>query len=177
MTLLRWMFTALLLTCAGSAAAQSRVTVGAFTFSVPEAWPKEEAMASAMRAAQFTVSDADGRSAELAFFYFGVGQGGSVEANLARWIDQFQEKPDALDVSVETKEIGGTRVHLFKARGTYLTGMPGGPRTPTPGSTLLAGALESPRGNVFVRLPAPSALADAVEPQFRALLDSPFTAQ
>lgn len=166
----------LLALLAPMAQAQQRVKVGDFTFTVPDVWPKADAMASAMRAAQFTVSGPEGAAGELAFFYFGQGQGGSVEANLARWIDQFQEKPGVLDVTVQTKQIGGTRVHLFKARGTYLSGMPGGPRTPTPATTLLAGALESPRGNVFVRLPAPNALADAVESQFRAVLDSPFTA-
>ena len=45
-----------------------------------------------MRAATYRIPAAKGdtEGAELAVFYFGQGQGGAVDANVKRWVGQFQ---------------------------------------------------------------------------------------
>ena len=59
----------------------------------PQGWVSKPP-ASAMRVAEFTLPRAtkDGEDAELAIFFFG-GQGGSVQANIDRWIGQMTQ-PD-----------------------------------------------------------------------------------
>jgi len=59
---------------------------------------------------------------ECGVFYFGKGQGGSIDENAARWGSQF-EGGGAPKTSVET--IAGFKVHRVRTAGTYLA--PGGP--------------------------------------------------
>ena len=51
-----------------------------------------------------------------------MGAGGSVEANIDRWIGQFTQ-PDGSDTKkaakIEQKKIGGQEVHLVDVAGTY----------------------------------------------------------
>ncbi len=57
-------------------------------YDVPKDWKTVET-SSSMRLAQWSY----GAKSEVVIFYFGSGQGGSVEANLDRWYGQFQQ-PD-----------------------------------------------------------------------------------
>src|SRR5574341_2055418 len=57
-------------------------------YDPPKDWKPVEATSS-MRLAQWSY----GSKSEIVVFYFGEGQGGSVEANLDRWYGQF-EQPD-----------------------------------------------------------------------------------
>ncbi|MGB5736333.1 MAG: hypothetical protein WBM40_18015, partial [Thiohalocapsa sp.] len=59
------------------------------TSEVPADWIASEP-SSDMRLLQFTLPAADeAGTAELVVYYFGPGQGGSLEANVARWTSQF----------------------------------------------------------------------------------------
>src|SRR5262245_48114171 len=62
-------------------------------FDVPQGWVTK-APTSSMRVAEFTLPKVAGdpEDAALAIFYFG-GQGGSIQANLDRWISQMTQ-PD-----------------------------------------------------------------------------------
>jgi gluconolactonase len=66
------------------------VTAGDIKLTVPESWTQKE-VASRFRLAQFDVPKVKGdtEDAEFVVFYFGAGGGGSVDANLHRWINQF----------------------------------------------------------------------------------------
>src|SRR5579872_5008458 len=64
---------------------------------------------SPMRKAQLKVGDA-----ELTVFYFGKGQGGSVEQNLERWKKMFQPAEDS---KVDTLTIGGHKATVLDIRG------------------------------------------------------------
>ena len=78
-----------------------------------------------MRKAQFNVDGVDG-AAEVVFFHFGKGQGGSVQANIDRWLGQFAEPKDQLHAKTEKKTVAGREItHVF-AEGTYLSGPPFG---------------------------------------------------
>jgi hypothetical protein len=163
----------LLLVTISAGHAQAPVAVGTFTFKVPAGW---EAVppTSAMRKAELQIKNPDsGPPGNCSFFHFGPGQGGTADANIERWYGQFQEPRERLGARVTVEEIGGTKLHLFRASGTFLSGMPGGQQTPVPGHTLLGAVLESPGGHVFVRCVAPDKLAQASEPGFLAMVKSP----
>jgi gluconolactonase len=69
----------------------SEVKLRDLTLTVPAAWKKEEPK-SRLRLGQFSITAAEGdkEGAELAVFNFGAG--GGIEANIRRWIGQFQVK-------------------------------------------------------------------------------------
>lgn len=111
---------------------------------------------SSMRAADYGVRG-DGQ-AELAVFYFGPDQGGSVDANIARWLGQLTQ-PDGSDTEGKskrtTKQVNGIEVTVLEASGTYSGGMqmPGGPAPePQPDAMLLAAIAKGPQGPVFFKL-------------------------
>lgn len=148
--------------------------VGEFTFERPEKWQWIE-VASAMRKAQLKVEDAAKKeSAEVVFFHFGEGAGGSTQANIDRWLAQFAEPKEKLNSKVESVTVGGRKVTYVHAEGTYQSGMPGGLKTPQPNSMLVGGIIESGQGNVFIRLTGPVALAKASQAEFRRMVESPF---
>jgi hypothetical protein len=138
--------------------------VGAFTFQRPAEW-ENVPVKSPMRKAQLSVPGKDGKAAgELTFFHFGSGQGGDVQANAQRWLAQF--KSDEGASKVETKELSGTKVTFVTTKGTFQSGMPGGPTTPMEGYKLLGAILESEDGAVFAKLTGPEATLTAAEPVF-----------
>jgi hypothetical protein len=69
--------------------AQSTVTLLDYRATVPASWVTAPSTSS-MRLAQYTIPGRDSSvSAEVVVYFFGKGQGGNVEANLARWKAQF----------------------------------------------------------------------------------------
>lgn len=157
---------------ASSAMAQSPVEfqVGAFTFLRPEgfSWVPPT---SAMRKAELSVEGEAG-PAEITFFHFGVGQGGTPQANIQRWLAQFQEPLEQLNARTATQQMGSTQVTLLSAAGTFLSGMPGQPGTPRPGFALRGAILESPDGDVYVKMTGPSTTVEAAASAFdRMVLD------
>jgi len=143
--------------------------VGAFVFKVPKGWEMLEP-SSAMRKAELKASGKGaGEAAETVFFCFGPGQGGSAADNVARWKGQVA---DITGEKVEEKEISGTKVTTVKLEGTYQSGMPGGPKSPVPGTVLLGAILESPEGNVYVKLTGPAAWVKKVESDFAAMIEA-----
>jgi hypothetical protein len=158
---------ALALAPARAADAPREFTVGGFIFTQPAGWEWIEP-ASALRKAELRVVRGK-EQADVVFFYFGVGEGGSPQANIDRWLGQFAEpRPKG---SVETKEIAGVKVTFVEASGTYQSGMPGGDKTPLADHALLGAILEGPQGSVFVKLTAPKALAAPLQKPFRALVE------
>src|SRR5262252_6001382 len=130
-----------------AAEAPATFQVSEFTFKRPPAWEWIES-ASAMRKAQLKVLSADKKeSAEVVFYYFGQGGGGGTQANVDRWLSQFQEPKDKINSKVEEVTVDKHKVTYVQAEGTYLSGMPGGPKTPQPNSMLLGAVLESDSGN------------------------------
>lgn len=152
------------------AASPVSFTVGEFTFDRPSEWAWIETE-SPMRQAHLQIQGEEEEVADIAFFYFGEGQGGGVDANIGRWFGQFQESIEEIDPRVEQLEISGTPVHFVQARGTYNTAMPGLPPVFEPGIALYGAILESPRGDVFIRLTGPIDLVKANGDAFRAFVE------
>ena len=132
-----------------------------------------------MRAANYVIPAAAGDSedGELAVYYFGPGQGGAVEANIQRWIDQFRAPDggpaDAL-AKRSSKTVNGIEVEILDLTGTYMfKASPMAPSaTPKPGYRMMAAIAQGPSAPVFFKLTAPKKTADAVESQFFEIVDS-----
>lgn len=149
----------------------AKFTVGEFVFTRPADWQWIE-VNSVMRKAQLKITDADKKdSAEVIFFFFGKDGGGRTKENIDRWLSQFEEPKEKLNSKVEEVTIAQRKVTYVQAEGTYLSGMPGGPKTPQPNTMLLGAIIESDQGNVFIRLTGPIKLAKASQPALRKMVE------
>jgi len=132
-----------------------------------------------MRAATYLIPPASGESegAECGVFYFGPGQGGDVEANIKRWIGQF-EQPDGKPSEERAKEkketINGLAVTTVDLTGTYLGGGPmmGQGQGKKTGYRLLGAIVEAPEGAIFFKLTGPAKTVAAAQGEFQNLLKS-----
>ena len=130
-----------------------------------------------MRAATYAIGPASGDTAgaECAVYFFGAGQGGSVDANVARWKDQFRGPGGAAAAAnVAKRTVRGLAITTVDVSGDY-SGM-GGPtataqRTVT-GYRLLGAIIEGPGGNVFIKLTGPVKTIAANQQKFEQLLAS-----
>lgn len=154
-----------------AAEAPQSFEVAGLKFARPEKWGWVELPAGGMRAAQLEVKEGE-KKAEVVFFHFpGGGGGGGVQANIDRWLGMFQEGKDKINAKTEKVERAKGKITFVQAEGTYLSGMPGGPKTPQPGSMLQGAIVEGPGGNVFVRMTGPAALVQGSRDAFRGMID------
>ncbi len=138
-------------------------------WTAPAQW--KEMPARPIRKATYQVPG-DGGPAEVAVFYFGVGQGGDVETNIARWLGQFQGLP-ADQARREQLQVSGFTVSTVRVeRGTFSSGMPGGPTQPQADWGLNAAVVDTPSGPYFFKMTGPAATVDAEEGRFSELLHS-----
>jgi len=130
-----------------------------------------------MRAATYPVAAAQGDRdpAECVVYFFGAGQGGSIQDNIERWEGQFKTqdgKPAPARVTKLT--IHGLPVTVIDVTGEY-SGM-AGPTATAPvlvsGYRLLGAIVESPGGNVFIKFTGPAKTMAANQPKFQQLLES-----
>ena len=126
------------------------VDVERLTFVLPAGW-QQVPPNSSMRVAQAVISGPGG-AAEMAVFYFGPGQGGDVEANLQRWMNQVVPDPGSAPHR-ETFETSGLRITWVEVHGTLKAGQMGmGPDTSQPGSRLLGAVIEGEGGPWFFKV-------------------------
>ncbi len=143
---------------------------GGVQWTVPARWTSGSG--STMRVATYAVPAAKGSEpGECAVFFFGPGQGGSVDANVERWGKQFEGAPSPTRTATT---VAGLRVTRAQVSGTYLA--PGGPMMQSTGKRagyrLLGAIAEAPEGNVFFKLTGPAATVAAASPDFEALIAS-----
>lgn len=142
------------------------------TTAAPAGWT-QQAPTSSMRLAQFTITSTDGaQNAEVIFYYFGATQGGSPEANIARWQAQFHG-PDGLAVEPEVHRLqsNGMEITRVELHGSYARGIGTGPGgAGRPQQTLIAAIVQTPRGQVTIQLHGDDTLVAAEEPAFDAML-------
>lgn len=150
-----------------SVLAADEFTVAGVTFTKPKTW-KKVAPASSMRKAQFAIEDGS-KSAEVVFFYFGQGGAGGVDANVKRWLGQFQKLDNNKQ---ESKKVGGTKVTYVIADGTYMVGKSFfGPKTPTPGYAMFAAIVESNQGAIFVKTTGPKKIVEGAHRDQRKMIE------
>lgn len=134
--------------------AQSTVDLLSYKATVPAGWVTAPATSS-MRLAQYTIPARDGSvAAEVVVYFFGKGQGGNVEANLARWKGQFSMPDGSAPFVKVTRDSSGTfPVTIAEYRGTYARGIGAGDAANAkPGQSLVAVIAETPRGTLFFQL-------------------------
>jgi hypothetical protein len=149
------LFATAIVTAASSRLAAQAPTVSLLDYhtTVPSTWTPR-APASTMRLAEYVVpTDAKG-SAEVIVYFFGKGQGGNVDANLARWKAQFSTSDGSPVPEVITRDTGGPFPITFaEYRGNYRRGIgTGAADSVRIGQTLIAGIAETPRGTLFIQL-------------------------
>ena len=149
--------------------APSTFAAGDFKFAVPSAW-NSVTPSSPMRKAELRVPGPEGTGAAgeaiITVFHFGPGQGGTVQQNVDRWFGQFDGDNDAKGAASAKETIGTIPVTFARARGTFQSGMPGQPTTPLEGQALLGAILESPNGDVYVKMTGPAPTVNKAEPAF-----------
>ena len=142
---------------------------GDFKFAVPTGW-NSVVPSSPMRKAELHVPGPDGTGkageAVVTVFHFGPGQGGGVQQNIDRWFGQFDGDNDAKGASTAKETNGAVPVTFARARGTFQSGMPGQPSTPLEGQSLIGAILESPNGDVYVKMTGPAPTVEKAEPAF-----------
>lgn len=148
-------------------------TVGRFHFERPDGW-NWVVPTSPMRKAQLSISGNNSDPAEVNFFYFGSGQGGSVQANVDRWFNQFQNA----ETSQKESTIAGVRVIYVDASGTFLSGMPGATTTPKEKYALKGAILKDDvGGDVFVKMTGPIEVVKASGDFFQAMISRAVSAK
>ena len=143
-------------------------------WTAPAGW--KAGPAQMMRAATYAVAAAAGdkMGAECALYYFGAGQGGSVQANIDRWKEQFTGpggKPAVATVAKRT--LHAITMTTIDVSGDY-SGM-GGPMAvgkTVPGYRLLGAIVEGPGGNIFVKFTGPLKTMAASKAKYDLLLAS-----
>ena len=154
-------------------------TIGSFLFTRPQAWTWV-IPSSAMRKVELSVPAAVGtqgaregkEAADVSFFYFGKGQGGNIQANVERWAKQFTS-PDgsAVKAVTESRTIASIPVTFVSAHGSFSSGMTEAASDHS--DYALRGAiLESPEGDVFVKMTGPAPLVKDAIPVFDAMMSA-----
>jgi hypothetical protein len=150
----------------GAAGSQGSGTV---KWTPPSRW--EAKPASGMRAATYIIppSQGDSEGGECAVF---ENLGGSVQANVDRWIGQFEKTDGAPNQKSET--ISGLTVTTVDVSGTFKGGGPmmGNTSAPKSGYRMLGAIVEGPEGNVFFKLTGPAKTIAAAQDEFQAMLKS-----
>jgi hypothetical protein len=140
-------------------------------WTMPAAW-KAEAQRP-MRLATYTIPP----GAECGVYFFGSGQGGSVDANLDRWIGQFLQadgKPSKDAAKIAKRTIHGWTVTTVDVSGAY-TGMAGPTAQPGPamaGYRMLGAIVEGPQGSIFFKFTGPAKTIAANQAAFDKMLES-----
>jgi len=159
------------------ASGSASTDAGGVKWTAPKRWvlgPEKP-----MRAATYRVpaAGADKEDGECAVFFFGPGQGGGVEANIERWIGQFEQpdgKPSGERAKRQKEMINGLGVTTIDLGGTYAGGGPmmGAAGQKKTGYRLLGAIVDGPQGAVFFKLTGPAATVAAARGEFDGLLRS-----
>lgn len=156
---------------------QTPAAPGSLTFTAPSGWQARDA-SSSMRVAEFVLPgrDATAGSAELVIYYFG-GSGGSVDANIQRWLGQMQQPDGRATGDVATRDnrtINGLKVSLLDVSGTYVAEVrPGAAeKHNSPGFRMRTAVVETPRGPYYLKLVGPAPTVGAWNASFNEFLAS-----
>jgi hypothetical protein len=150
---------------------------GKLTLTAPSTWkkvpPKNRVIES-----EFSVKSAKGDTEPGRVTVMGAG--GTVEANIERWIGQFSQ-PDGSNTKdkakIEKKTIGGQEVHMADISGTYKDApagpFAGGKTIERPGYRMLAAIIVTQNtGKYFVKFYGPAKTVAENEKAFKELMES-----
>jgi len=146
---------------------------GGLSWAVPKTWVPGPSSAMRLATYDLPASAGDADRPELAVFWFGPGQGGSIDANVARWFSQFAASSGDPKPTRSLTRVGSLPVTLVTAAGSYSsgTGMGAAP-APKSGYALRGAMVEGPNGAVFFKLTGPRRSVAAAGKDFDALVAS-----
>ncbi len=150
-------------------------SIAGLKWTAPPGWKNQGR--TDMRVATYVPPPTPGETdnAECVVYFFGAGQGGSIEANIDRWKRQFSQ-PDGkpANARVTKRTVHDLPVTTIESSGDY-SGM-GGPMTHAPTAKhqyrLLGAIVEGPGGNIFIKFTGPEKIVAAREREFDELLAS-----
>jgi hypothetical protein len=170
---MRSTFTCVLILAAATVAMAE--SAAGMQWTAPAGWKSEAARP--MRAATYSVPPVAGDrdAAECGVYFFGPGQGGSVEANIDRWKSQFTDpNGKTTPAKLATRQVHGLKMTTIDTSGDY-SGMGGpmsGGQRAVPGYRLLGAIVEGAGGNIFIKFTGPMKTIAANQPKFEQLLAS-----
>jgi len=153
------------------------VTVAGITFTPAIQW--KDLGTTDMKAASYSFGplESDQEPALLNVHYFGQGQGGTIEANVQRWVKQMS-MPDGSDPAKAairySKDVNGMPMHVLTLYGTFNEPV-GGPMSektiPRENYRLIAVIVEAPQGSVFFKLTGPDYTAKIMVEAFITMVN------
>ena len=150
---------------------------GGLSFTAPPAW-QARASSSTMRVAEFVVpkTPGDAEDAELIVYFFG-GSGGTVDANIDRWVAQIQQPDGSASKDKarrDTQTINGLKVTMVDITGTYVAEVrPGATeRHHKPDFRLRAAVIDTARGPYYIKMTGPARTMTAADADFKKFLST-----
>jgi hypothetical protein len=136
----------------------------------PEGWVSVPP-ANAMRLAEWRIPKVEGDAEDGTVTLSRAG--GGVEANVDRWRDQFEGKPEARLARAKLPA-DGSPVTYVEIEGRFIAPVvPGAPeRVNKPGFTLLGAIIEAPEGAYFIKATGPAKTMAANREALRRLVES-----
>jgi hypothetical protein len=155
----------------------AQTTPGSLQFTAPREWTVKQP-SSTMRIAEFVLPrvGADQEDAELVVYFFG-GSGGSVEANIDRWVGQMQQpdgRPSFEVARRSQRQVNGLSVTVLDLSGTYTAELrPGAAeRHNKPGFRMRTAVVSTPRGPYFIKQVGPATTMERTSAAFEAFIGS-----
>lgn len=136
------------------------------TWTIPDGW-QSAPNPSNMRLATYKVAHvgSDTEDAELSI----SRAGGNVDANIQRWVGQFE---GAGKDTRANKTIKGLKVTTVEVSGTFMAGSMGGASAKKPGWSLLGAIVETPGSSYFFKMTGPTATIQSAKAGFAKMIDS-----
>jgi hypothetical protein len=145
-----------------------KLSLDKLSFTVPEGWQSKPASSSFVLA-EFVLSKAEGDDADGRLTVSVAG--GTIEANIDRWRDQFGGKPE--QASEEQKEINGLKVSLVDFAGEFNDQRgPFAPATKRAGYRMLAAVIPVDGELHFIKATGPRATIAAHADRFQQFIGS-----
>lgn len=108
------------------------------------------------------------KAAELIISVFVAGDGGPIDANIARWKGQFRQGDSAPEPKLADKEVGPLKVKFVELEGDYLAmGAPAAKQ----GFAQIGAIVQASGRNVFFRLIGPKETVEANRADFMKMID------
>jgi hypothetical protein len=143
-------------------------SAGGLQWTVPAAWKVDAPRQMRVATYKLPAAKGDGEDGECAVFYFGQGQGGTVDMNVQRWVGQFE---GAKPPTPKKEKAAGFDLTTLEVEGTYTGGGgPMGPKTNKPGFKLLGAIVEGPEGPIFFKLTGPAKTVEAARSDFTKMV-------
>lgn len=151
------------------------VLAGKYRLTVPETWqPRRPAISMIEHELSVPAEEGDSRDGRVTF----MAAGGSVEANIDRWLAQFTQ-PDGADnrerAKIETIRVAGAEVHLVDISGTFneSTGPMMGNAVPRENYRMLGAIIAAADGGMpyFIKFYGPAQTVSANAEGFRKMIE------